>query len=89
MFKKIIFMLLTLIFLMSNVSFAFAEKVFTNEDLEKYKSKRDKQMTEEQKIKESERKEKSKERAINLEEKMWRNTPVPDEKKQKVIVDKE
>ncbi len=68
-------------------AFAAEKKVYTNEDLEKYKSKRDKEMTEEQKIKESERNLRTKERHVDMEEKMWRSINTKDRKA--VTIEKE
>jgi hypothetical protein len=68
-------------------AFAADKKVFTNEDLEKYKSKRDKQMSEEDRIKESERNLRNKERQVDMEEKMWRSINTKDRKA--VTIEKE
>jgi len=68
-------------------AFASDKKVFTNEDLEKYKSKRDKQMSEEDRIKESGRNLRNKERQVDMEEKMWRSINTKDRKA--VTIEKE
>jgi len=88
MLKKVLIIFLTIALLFSSISNTFAEKVYTNDVLEKYKSKKDKQMTEEQKIKESERREKAKKETIEVEEKMWRNAN-PKDKTKSILIEKE
>lgn len=89
--KKYISILMILVFVMvcSDMSItAFAqEKTFTTEDLEKYKSKKEKQITEEDKQKESEKKLQRKERQIEMEEKMFKKN-TDNDKKQKIIIEK-
>ncbi|MCX8027599.1 MAG: hypothetical protein N3A62_07100 [Thermodesulfovibrionales bacterium] len=87
MITKFLCIVISIFFVVLNCSFTFAEKVYTNEDLEKYKSKQEKQMTEEEKIKESERKQQYKHKEIEMEEKMWKN--IQGGKQKRVTIEKE
>ncbi len=79
--KSLICSFTVFLLLMSNMPVVAQEgKVFTNEDLEKYKSKKDKEMSEQDKIKESERNLRNKERQTKMEEQMWRSINTKDRK---------